>query len=858
MKRPRLARPLFNPRRRLRDRLLAAMLVVALLPLGVFTLVTAAELTNITHNTVNETHKAILDDQEERVKSQLKGAAGQMNRDLTGIQTDLAQVVPDLAASTQAAAPATAPQGVEIGNVWAVPAPAGAAAGTFDLVVGSSPAGNSQSAPARAERLAQLAQLQAALDKVGSIPGVVVPDGTWAFDQSANAAMISPAANPAAVATLEGDSPMGVPQDLLLPFGESSSPAAPSPPADVGSFFWTAPYYNVLHGETEVTVWEDAGSGMLIGADIPLEQFSGVISNALAPSEANSYPLLLSSATEGATVIGFGNSGADFDPAHLAVGARLPSLHGGHDLLTGVSEQEDAQGGPQPIPYTVGGVDKLFFTTAVTPMDPPWVLVDAVPMKNLEPDVTGLTNGIQSALGSLFRGAIPIACVLVLACFLLATLLARRIVAPVRALTGAAERLAEGGTEEAVPTQGRDEVGDLADSLERMRREINVSREAILAASRELEQQVAIRTSELRARNEELMALNELAGSLTRSLDPKAIMAGALDAVRAVLPITAGRGFLLNREGRLSAGTPDGDTRAASLEELAATAVDDNHLVTRMDGDDVLIGLPMATGGGPLGALGLRSTAAPGMEMSALLMAIGNQVALALRTARLSEEGRDMAVLEERARLAREIHDTLAQQLTGIVIQLETAQALVGRDPGRTVPALASAQELARSALAEARRSVWDLRPAPLTATGVAAALEMEVDRFRKRTGLAARLRVERMTPPPALAPTGEVALLRITQQALANIATHSGATRVTLRLRHLDSDVELTIRDNGHGFDPHGVRPGAFGIVGMTERVRLAGGRFAVESTPEHGTTITVRLPVAVGTVEPAAAASA
>src|ERR1035441_7920181 len=139
MKRPRLARPLFNPRRRLRDRLLAAMLVVALLPLGVFTLVTAAELTNITNNTVNETHKAILDDQEDRVKSQLKGAAGQMDRDLTGIQTDLAQVVPDLAASTQAAAPATppatAPQGVEIGNVWAVTAP-GTAAGTFDLVVG--------------------------------------------------------------------------------------------------------------------------------------------------------------------------------------------------------------------------------------------------------------------------------------------------------------------------------------------------------------------------------------------------------------------------------------------------------------------------------------------------------------------------------------------------------------------------------------------------------------------------------------------------------------------------------------------------------------------------------------------------
>ena len=82
-----------------------------------------------------------------------------------------------------------------------------------------------------------------------------------------------------------------------------------------------------------------------------------------------------------------------------------------------------------------------------------------------------------------------------------------------------------------------------------MRREINASREVILAASRELEQKVAIRTAELSVRNEELLALNELAGSLTRSLDPEAILAGALEAVRAVLPTTAGRGFRIGREG---------------------------------------------------------------------------------------------------------------------------------------------------------------------------------------------------------------------------------------------------------------------------------------------------------------------
>ncbi|MGD0834603.1 MAG: histidine kinase [Candidatus Dormibacteria bacterium] len=854
MKRPRLALPLFNPRRRLRDRLLAAMLVVALLPLGVFTLLTVTELTNITRTTVDETHQAYLDEQENRVQQEIRQAAGQVDKAMTGIQNDLAQLVPGLAAGSQVPASATAPQGEEIGNVWAVTA-SGTTADTFDLVVGAAPAANTQPAAVRAERLNQLTQLQAALDKIVNTQGIVVPDGVWVLDEDANAAMISPPANTAAVGTLQGGSPMGVEEDLLLQPGESHSPLAPSPAAVVGSPFWTAPYYNLLHGDTEVTVWEDAGSNLLVGADIPLQQFSGVITSALSPAEVNSYPVLLSSASQSAAVIGFGDPGQDFSPGQLAVGARLPSLHGGHDLLNQVTAQVNGSGPSQPIKFSVGSVDKLGFATTVGPMDPPWVLLDVVPTKNLEPDVAGLTQGIQSALGSLFRSAIPIACVLVAACFLLATLFARRIVAPVKALTGAAEKLAEGGTDEAVPTQGHDEVGDLADSLERMRREINVSREAILAASRELEQQVAIRTSELRARNEELLALNELAGSLTRSLDPTAIMAGALDAVRAVLPITAGRGFVLNREGRLVAGTPEGDGRATGLEELATAAVDDNHLVTRADGGDVLIGLPIATGGGPLGALGLRSTAAPGVEMAALLMAIGNQVALALSTARLSEEGRDMAVLEERARLAREIHDTLAQQLTGIVIQLETAQALVGRDPERTVPALTSAQELARSALAEARRSVWDLRPAPLTATGVVAALEMEVDRFRKRTGLAARLRAERMAPPPALAPTGEVALLRITQQALANIAAHSGATRVTLRLRHLESDVELTIRDNGHGFDPHGVRPGAFGIVGMTERVRLAGGSFTVESAPEQGTTITVRLPVTVVTPEPAGA---
>ena len=120
---------------------------------------------------------------------------------------------------------------------------------------------------------------------------------------------------------------------------------------------------------------------------------------------------------------------------------------------------------------------------------------------------------------------------------------------------------------------------------------------------------MARRTAELSVRNEELLALNELAGSLTRSLDPEAILAGALDAVRAVLPTTAGRGFRIGREG-LMASRAEGDDASPPLEAVAVAAITGNQLVTRPDGDGVLIGLPMGTGAGPLGALGLRATVA--------------------------------------------------------------------------------------------------------------------------------------------------------------------------------------------------------------------------------------------------------
>jgi two-component system NarL family sensor kinase len=842
------------------------MLVAALVPAAAFFVLTAVSLHGITQTTVNGADASLIQHQEQGFQRDLDATAdGAVEANLQALRQTVAGLAAQLSAqsgSTGASPSASATPSPSASVTPSAPAATGEASAPLqtqplgdgvdaiifpdssaaaELLVGV-PAGSTEPVLTRAARLADLSKFATvSLVKAAAKEGTFV-DELWVMDPSDQAVWVSPGG---VSPPQQGDglavNPQGIPLSLLRLSGSpDSQPTA--------SWVWTVPYQNPLHGgDWEVTVYALDGHGLVVGADVPLAQFAKVIPQ--APAQAGSYPLLLDNDTD--QVIAPDSLPAadarDFT-GPLVAGKTLPTPAGkqGRTVLAAVEAAEAADGGstvPSPIEGDIRGVNRLFFVAGVT--DPGWTLVDSVPAVNFEPNVSALQEGINSALTSVFEGAIWIVVILLLVSFLLATLLSRFVVAPVRALTASAERLAEGRTDEEVPPQGRDEVGDLADSLERMRKEINASREVILAASRELEQKVATRTAELSVRNEELLALNELAGSLTRSLDPEAILGGALEAVRSVLPTTAGHAYRLNREGLLVASRAEPAESTPALEGVAAAAIAANQLVIRPDGDGVLIGLPMGTGAGPLGALGLRASVAPAAEMTALLMAIGNQVGLALSTARLSDEGREMAVLEERTRLAREIHDTLAQQLTGIVIQLEAAQALVSRDPERSIPALALAQELARSALAEARRSVWDLRPAPLASTGLISAAEKEVERFRHRTGIAARLRAEHMAPPPALRPQSEVTLLRITQQALANIAAHSGASRVTVRLRNLGDHVELTVKDNGHGFDTSALPPGSFGIVGMAERARIAGGTFKVESAPGRGTTIAVDLPV-------------
>jgi signal transduction histidine kinase len=212
----------------------------------------------------------------------------------------------------------------------------------------------------------------------------------------------------------------------------------------------------------------------------------------------------------------------------------------------------------------------------------------------------------------------------------------------------------------------------------------------------------------------------------------------------------------------------------------------------------------------------------------------------------LAAAERESGRLAERQRLARDIHDTLAQGFVSIVLQLQAAE---GELPGGAAAArrhLERARRTASDNLAEVRRLVWDLRPAPLRAASLGEALGRLTDRLTEETGVAATATVTG-TPLP-LSPDAEVTLLRVTQEALANVRKHAHAGRVALTLSYMDGEAALDVRDDGVGFaSVDGSGPnGGLGLHGMRERVEALGGRLAVESAPGRGTTVAATVPVA------------
>jgi two-component system NarL family sensor kinase len=227
-----------------------------------------------------------------------------------------------------------------------------------------------------------------------------------------------------------------------------------------------------------------------------------------------------------------------------------------------------------------------------------------------------------------------------------------------------------------------------------------------------------------------------------------------------------------------------------------------------------------------------------------LLSTIAYQVGIAIDRARLADESAQLARAEERARLAREIHDTLAQGLTAIALHVEGALHHLTGHPARARQRLQRALQTARESLEEARRSVLDLRAAPLEGKPLASALKSLSRTFTSETGIRVHVTVQyTRTLPPRV----EVELFRIAQEALANVRRHAEATEVELSLHQLPRGVRLTIHDNGQGFNPQVRQTDRHGIVGMRERAKLLGGTLRVRSRRRapSGTSVVAAVPL-------------
>jgi two-component system NarL family sensor kinase len=386
----------------------------------------------------------------------------------------------------------------------------------------------------------------------------------------------------------------------------------------------------------------------------------------------------------------------------------------------------------------------------------------------------------------------------------------------------------------------------------------------------------------LARRNRELSILNTIAADLNRELDLRRALETTLRHVADLCGLRTGWVWLLDAAGEpgLAASLNLPPALACAPERMRGTCfcldayraghlggaanvsiITCSRLKNLVDGTDGLrfhASVPLYARGRPLGVLNVASPSwqelSPG-ELR-LLYTVGDLLSIAVERARLFARGAELGALEERNRLAREIHDTLAQAFAGIALKLEAADALLegeGPPPAGARETVAQALGLARRGLDDARRSVLDLRPAPLDGRGLAAALrELAAEAALANTasaqgagprGLEVRVHVE--GDDALLPPRVTLGLYRVAQEAVANALRHAGANRLELRLAVAEGSASLAVSDDGRGFSPDGPAPGHFGLVGAGERARLLGGALRVESAPGAGTRLVVEVPL-------------
>ena len=266
--------------------------------------------------------------------------------------------------------------------------------------------------------------------------------------------------------------------------------------------------------------------------------------------------------------------------------------------------------------------------------------------------------------------------------------------------------------------------------------------------------------------------------------------------------------------------------------------------LTDPEGLRSLLHVPITVDGEVFGVFGVnyrRPRRFTGQE-ERLLLALASRAALAIENARLFEQVQGKAALEERQRLARELHDSVSQALFSIALGARTARTLLDRDPSQVAQPLDYVLSLADAGLAEMRALIFELRPESLENEGLLAALQKHAAALKARHAIETELD---LSDEPTVPMPVKEALYRIAQEALHNVVKHARAGTVTLRLAMGADRLTLEIGDDGVGFDPAGEFPGHLGLHSMRERLAALGGSLEIESTPGQGARIRATVPL-------------
>jgi two-component system nitrate/nitrite sensor histidine kinase NarX len=222
-----------------------------------------------------------------------------------------------------------------------------------------------------------------------------------------------------------------------------------------------------------------------------------------------------------------------------------------------------------------------------------------------------------------------------------------------------------------------------------------------------------------------------------------------------------------------------------------------------------------------------------------LALSVANQAAITMINAELYGHAQALAVLEERQRLARNLHDAINQSLFSAGLIAEVLPRLWERDQTEARRSLEDLRRLTRGAMAEMRALLAELRPSTLTDAELGDLLHLLGNAFTGRTNIPAKVTVAGQGALPA---DVQVAIYRVCQEALNNVAKHAAASTVKIHLKHEGTAIELSIRDDGQGFDTERTASGHYGLDMMHERAEAVGAQLSIASQPGHGTELTIR----------------